>query len=88
MGMRQGIKRARQEGEARRRAEAKQLGVVLERPAKEKDVRKAGHRERGVGAPSVGKFKGGTLKLSSKDISNIRGSGGGGGRGRGKGGRR
>jgi hypothetical protein len=57
-----------------------------------------GKRDRFVGAPGVGKFSGGTLKLSKKDIFDIEGprssttsrggrGGRGGGRGRGKRGR-
>ena len=32
-------------------------------------------RERGVGGASVGKFKGGTLTLSQRDVARIQGNG-------------
>jgi hypothetical protein len=63
----------------KRRAEAKEAGVILERPAvgkptgKRDDHRK---RDRAVGLPSVGKFRGGTLSLSKKDVRSITGGGG------------
>jgi hypothetical protein len=72
----------------KRRAEAKEAGVILERPtmgkptAKRDDYKK---RERTVGLPSVGKFRGGTLNLSKKDVRDITGGGGSGAKGKGKG---
>lgn len=87
MGMRRGIERARVEGESRRREEARQLGVVLEREVK-KGSGKEKRRDRGIGAPSVGTFRGGTLRLSGRDVRSIRGGERGRGRGRGRGGRR
>ena len=45
---------------------------------------KAGKRERGIGGPSVGRFRGGVLMLSERDLRSIQGSGGSGGRGGGK----
>lgn len=59
--------------EERRRREARENGIILEKPtfkSKASDKR----RERGVGGPSVGKFAGGTLHLSKKDLSAIQGS--------------
>jgi hypothetical protein len=69
----------------KRRAEAKEAGVILERPAmgkpkaKRDDYKK---RDGTVGLPSVGKFRGGTLNLSKKDVRAI--TGGGGAKGKGK----
>jgi hypothetical protein len=80
------IQKARMTDE-KRRAEAKEAGVILERPtmgkptAKRDDYKK---RDRTVGLPSVGKFRGGTLNLSKKDVRDITG-GGGGAKGKGKG---
>lgn len=77
MSQRKGIAAKAKMRDDKRRSEARENGIVLER---EKKVRKvAGKRERGVGGPSVGKFKGGTLTLSKKDVASI--TGGGGGRG-------
>lgn len=71
--------------EEKRRAHAKEAGIVLEREKKavHKDVDKK--RERGVGGPSIGKFRGGTLSLSKQDVRSITGGGGPKGKGKGKG---
>ncbi|KAI4654684.1 uncharacterized protein J4E79_008560 [Alternaria viburni] len=76
--------------EEKRRADAKEAGIVLER---ENRVVKKGpekKRERGVGGPSIGRFRGGTLSLSKKDVEGITGSGkkGKGGKGGAKKGKR
>lgn len=73
MSHRKGIKAKQSEHEERRRKEARENGVILEKAkmsAKSSWERK---RERGVGGPGVGKFMGGTLKLSKKDILDIEG---------------
>lgn len=74
MSHRKGIAAKTKMRDEKRRAEAKENGITLE---KERKVRKvAGKRERGVGAPSVGKFKGGTLTLSKKDLRGLTSSSG------------
>lgn len=60
--------------ESMRRREAKESGIVLEK-ATGKNKSNGVRRERGVDVPAVGRFRGGTLKLSKDDVSNIRGSG-------------
>ncbi|KAF2854145.1 hypothetical protein T440DRAFT_269503 [Plenodomus tracheiphilus IPT5] len=80
------IQKAR-DTEAKRRADAKEAGIVLERERKVVKVDKEKKRERSVGGPSIGRFKGGTLSLSKKDVRSITG-GGGGGKGNGKKGKR
>jgi hypothetical protein len=73
--------------EEKRRAEAKEAGIVLER--EQRVAKKAPEkRERGVGGPSIGKFKGGTLSLSKKDVRSITGGGGAKSKGKGKKGKR
>lgn len=57
--------------EVLRRKEAKENGVILEKASKKS---KNARRERAVDVPGVGKFSGGTLKLSKRDISSIQGS--------------
>jgi hypothetical protein len=71
--------------EAKRRHEAREGGIILEKEKREprRDERK---RERSVGGPSIGKFKGGTLSLSKKDVKSITGGPGSQG-GKGKGGK-
>lgn len=70
MSHRKGIVAKAKEKESTRRAEAKENGIILERTTKVKKAEE--RRTRGVGGPSVGSFKGGTLKLSKGDVSNIR----------------
>lgn len=73
MSHRRGIVAKASVKEASRRREAKENGIVLEktqRPKKARDTR----RDAGVGAPAVGKFKGGMLRLSTKDVADIEGS--------------
>lgn len=72
----------------KRRADAKEAGIILERPTMNKmpdkrdETRK---RDKAVGLPSVGRFRGGTLSLSKKDVRSITGGGGSGVKGKGKG---
>ncbi|KAH7417600.1 hypothetical protein BKA64DRAFT_592282 [Cadophora sp. MPI-SDFR-AT-0126] len=93
MSHRKGIISKQSEKETKRRSEARENGIILER-AKMAKKSSAGKRDRGIGAPGVGRFSGGTLTLSKKDIYDIegpkrtpstRGRGGRGGGGRGKG---
>lgn len=82
---RKGIAEKAARKETRRRAEATENGVILERVAKgaQKGVgRKEGKRERSMATPGVGKFRGGTLMVSKRDVRAIEG---GGGKGKGKG---
>jgi hypothetical protein len=98
MSHRKGIISKQNETEDRRRKEAKENGIILEKAKIGTKRGSAGKRERGVDAPGVGRFSGGTLKLSKKDVFDIEGpksstssrggrGGRGGGRGRGKSGR-
>jgi hypothetical protein len=71
MSHRKGLVKKAQYKEEKRRKEAKEAGIVLER---RKGVRKERERrERGVGGPTVGRFKGGMLMLSKKDVASIEG---------------
>ncbi|KAH7272692.1 hypothetical protein MRS44_003200 [Fusarium solani] len=73
MNMRKGIVAAAGAREAKRRREAKENGVILER-----ETGKKGRRERkrgfGVDRPGVGRLKGAELRLSDRDIRGIEGS--------------
>ncbi|KAF1940902.1 hypothetical protein EJ02DRAFT_455574 [Clathrospora elynae] len=71
--------------EEKRRSEAKEAGIVLETAKKSAKVERERKREREVGGPSIGRFKGGTLSLSRKDVRSITA---GGGKGKGKKGKR
>ncbi|OCL09118.1 hypothetical protein AOQ84DRAFT_431443 [Glonium stellatum] len=71
MSHRKGIQAKALQREERRRREAKENGIILEAAIKMKGGERK--RERGVGGPGVGKFKGGTLSLSKKDIESIQG---------------
>ncbi|KAG9196176.1 hypothetical protein G6011_01297 [Alternaria panax] len=74
--------------EEKRRKEAKEAGIVLERENRVTKKAPEKKRERGVGGPSIGKFRGGTLSLSKKDVQSITGGGGVKGKGKGKKGKR
>lgn len=70
--------------EEKRRREAKESGVVLEKARAQGKEGKVRDRERSVGGPGLGKFRGGTLRLSGRDVKEIQGKDVG-GRGKGKG---
>ena len=88
---RRGIKAKAAAKEDKRRKEAKENGIILEKPNKVAKTN-TGRRERGIGGSSIGKFSGGTLNLSKRDLHSMQGpkgrSGKGNGRGRGAKGRR
>ncbi|KAJ6021415.1 hypothetical protein N7540_006919 [Penicillium herquei] len=91
---RKGIKAKAASKESKRRLEAKENGIILERPSKvTKSSSGSGKRDRGIGGSSIGKFSGGTLNLSKQDLHSMKsapsrsGRGGRGGRGGGRGGR-
>lgn len=68
---RKGIQSKGVEREQKRRSDARENGVVLEKARHAaKDMKR---RDRSVGGPTVGKFRGGTLKLSGKDLRDIQG---------------
>ena len=74
MSHRKGMSSKAVSKEEARRREARENGIILERPTSSV---KAGNtktkRDRGVGNPSVGKFVGGTLHLSKRDVRDIQG---------------
>ncbi|KAF2404736.1 hypothetical protein EJ06DRAFT_504173 [Trichodelitschia bisporula] len=72
MAHRKGIVRKGAERETKRRKEAKEAGIVLEVAQKAKG-KSVGRRERAVDAPAVGRFRGGTLVLNSRDVASIEG---------------
>jgi hypothetical protein len=60
--------------ETSRRKEASENGIILEK-AMGKSRTKELRRERAVDVPAVGKFRGGTLRLSKRDVLDIQGPG-------------
>ncbi|KAJ5105019.1 hypothetical protein NUU61_002366 [Penicillium alfredii] len=82
---RRGIKAKAVSKDDKRRREAKENGIVLEKPAPKASKTNSGRRERGVGGSSLGKFSGGTLNLSKRDLLSVQSMGGRSGRGRGRG---
>lgn len=68
---RRGISLKAAERESRRRKNAQDNGIILEKATNDKG--KDARRQRGLGAPSVGKFRGGTLQLSKRDVAEIQG---------------
>jgi hypothetical protein len=84
--LRRGIKAKALTKEEKRRREAKENGIILEKPTHKSKVTK-GRRERGIAGPGIGKLSGGTLNLSKRDIAVVQSSrrssrGGRGGRGK------
>ncbi|KAL7626927.1 pre-rRNA processing and 40S ribosomal subunit assembly [Parahypoxylon ruwenzoriense] len=81
MAHRKGIAAAAEARETKRRKEARENGIVLERPTTKgkvtsKDRRgPSRRRERPVDAPAVGRMRNGMLKLSQKDIASIQDNG-------------
>lgn len=70
---REGIQNKIIKTEANRRREARENGIILEKPVFKQQKSSGKRRERGIGAPAVGKFSGGTLKLSRHDLASIQG---------------
>ncbi|KAI1418794.1 hypothetical protein F5Y12DRAFT_721658 [Xylaria sp. FL1777] len=81
MSFRKGIQAAAEEREVKRRREARENGIILERPAAATALgKKAGKgkgrrdgRSRAIDAPAVGRMNNGMLKLSKRDIADIEG---------------
>ena len=71
LAQRKGILAKTKLQEENRRQEAFENGIILEKAKAKK--RSNGLRKRGIGAPAVGRFQGGTLKLSRKDVAEIEG---------------
>ena len=72
LAQRKGIAAKARRREEIRRREAQENGIILEKAVKSN--RKGDTmRHRGIGAPSIGKFQGGMLKLSKKDVAEIEG---------------
>ncbi|KAI1191187.1 hypothetical protein F5B17DRAFT_350670 [Nemania serpens] len=88
MAFRKGIQAAADGREARRRREARENGIVLERPGsgsgsglglsskKSADKGKRKGPSRLIDGPAVGRMSGGMLTLSKRDIADIEGGGG------------
>ncbi|KAI1364134.1 hypothetical protein F5Y08DRAFT_307572 [Xylaria arbuscula] len=78
MSMRKGINAAAEGRETKRRQEARENGIVLERPAASSAVGKKaakGKRSGAIDAPSIGRMNNGMLRLSKKDIAELDGGG-------------
>ncbi|KAM0562251.1 hypothetical protein ACHAPJ_002697 [Fusarium lateritium] len=73
MNMRKGIVAAADAREAKRRREAKENGIILERETSKKKGRRDRARDLAVDRPGVGRLKGAELRLSDKDIKSIEG---------------
>ena len=73
MAMRKGIENKKRMKEQDRRREAKESGVILEKEVETSFKDKRRKRSRDVGAPAVGKWRGGTLVLGKKDVAEIEG---------------
>jgi hypothetical protein len=76
MNMRKGIVAAATAKETKRRKEARENGVILERENKSKGkARKSGRsRNTGIDMPGMGRFRGAELKLNDREVQRIEGS--------------
>lgn len=75
MNMRKGIVAAAASREAKRRKQARENGVILEREVKTDGKRKRpGKKDMGIDMPGMGRFKGAQLKLNERDVKGIEGS--------------
>lgn len=72
LAQRKGILAKAADREGSRRQTAQENGIILEKAVKGKR-KDDSRRQRSIGAPSVGKFQGGMLKLSKKDVAEIEG---------------
>ncbi|KAH8158034.1 hypothetical protein CIB48_g10210 [Xylaria polymorpha] len=77
MSFRKGIQSAAEGRETKRRREARENGIVLERPGAlgKKAAGKRRGPSRAVDGPAVGRMNGGMLRLGKKDIADIEGGG-------------
>ncbi|KIL84409.1 hypothetical protein FAVG1_12429 [Fusarium avenaceum] len=73
MNMRKGIVAAADARETKRRREAKENGVILERETGKKKGRRDRGRDIAVDRPGVGRLRGAELRLSDNDIRGIEG---------------
>ena len=73
MAMRKGIASKAASRESKRRQEARESGIVLERPAAKPVSKSAAKRMRAVDAPAVGRMHGSELRLRDKDVRAIEG---------------
>lgn len=75
MDIRKGMARKAADREKRRRREAKESGIVLEKEKKTITTRGRARTGKGgfVGGPAVGRFKNGVLMLNSRDVREIQG---------------
>lgn len=82
MAARKGMDAAKRTREEKRRKNAKEAGIVLEKEVRVKKMtEREKARDKGFG-PSIGRFKNGTLVLSKRDVMDIEGrTGGGSGKG-------
>jgi hypothetical protein len=78
MHMRKGITAAAVDREAKRRREAKESGVILERETGKKKTAKRDRRGGGGGGngfgPAVGRLNGAELRISERDVKKIEGT--------------
>ncbi|ESU13548.1 hypothetical protein FGSG_07309 [Fusarium graminearum PH-1] len=74
MNMRKGIVAAAEARETKRRREAKENGIILERETGKKKGRQDRRRDMAVDRPGIGRLRGAELRLSDKDIKGIEGT--------------
>lgn len=73
MNMRKGITAVAEAREAKRRREARENGIILERPATSRKKRQR-NRDIAVDQPGMGRLRGAELRLNDGDVRKIEGS--------------
>ena len=75
MKLRKGMVARAEAREERRRREARENGIILERPAAgKKSKARERRREIGVDRPGMGRLRGAELRLNEHDVKKIEGS--------------
>ncbi|KAI9805136.1 MAG: hypothetical protein M1825_000970 [Sarcosagium campestre] len=74
MSHRKGIAAKAGAKEAKRRTQAKENGIILEKARSTKPANRV-KRQQGVDRPGIGSFKNGVLRLSKRDVASVQGSG-------------
>ena len=72
MNMRKGMVAAADARETKRRREAKENGIILEREARKKNKKRARREE--IDRPGVGRMRGAELRISESDVRSIEGT--------------
>ena len=74
MNIRKGMVAAAEAREAKRRREARENGIILERPATTGTKRRERNRDGGIDRPGMGRLRGAELRLNDSDVKRVEGA--------------